>query len=94
MFRTPFLYLLRILKFIVYQTPMVIKQLKMNLALALFLIGILGFILNRKNIILMIIAIEIMLLAVTLLILISSFGFDDNIGQTFGIYIICDNFNI
>ena len=36
----------------------------------------------------MIIAIEIMLLAVTLLILISSFGFDDNIGQTFGIYII------
>ena len=88
MFRTPFLYLLRILKFIVYQTPMVIKQLKMNLALALFLIGILGFILNRKNIILMIIAIEIMLLAVTLLILISSFGFDDNIGQTFGIYII------
>ena len=36
----------------------------MNLALVLFLIGILGFILNRKNIILMIIAIEIMLLAV------------------------------
>ena len=42
----------------------------MNLSLFLFLIGILGFILNRKNIILMIIAIEIMLLAVTLLILI------------------------
>jgi NADH:ubiquinone oxidoreductase subunit K len=37
----------------------------MNLSLFLFLIGILGFILNRKNIILMIIAIEIMLLAVT-----------------------------
>ena len=55
---------------------------------AMFSIGILGFILNRKNIILMIIAIEIMLLSVTLLILISSFGFDDNIGQTFGIYII------
>ena len=60
----------------------------MNLSLILFLIGILGFILNRKNIILMIIAIEIMLLAVTLLILISSFSFDDNIGQTFSIYII------
>src|SRR5216683_2300825 len=42
----------------------------MNLSLFLFLIGILGFILNRKNIILMIIAIEIMLLAVTMLILI------------------------
>jgi NADH-ubiquinone oxidoreductase chain 4L len=37
----------------------------MNLSLFLFLIGIIGFILNRKNIILMIIAIEIMLLAVT-----------------------------
>lgn len=36
----------------------------MNLSLFLFLIGVLGFILNRKNIILMIIAIEIMLLAV------------------------------
>ena len=32
----------------------------MNLSLILFLIGILGFILNRRNIILMIIAIEIM----------------------------------
>jgi NADH-ubiquinone oxidoreductase chain 4L len=60
----------------------------MNFSLLLFLIGILGFILNRKNIILMIIAIEIMLLAVTILILTSSFNFDDNIGQTFSIYII------
>nr|QVG61581.1 NADH dehydrogenase subunit 4L [Rhizoctonia sp.] len=60
----------------------------MNLSIILFLIGILGFILNRKNIILLIISIEIMLLAVTLLVLISSFGFDDNIGQTFGVYII------
>lgn len=60
----------------------------MNLSILLFLIGILGFILNRKNIILMIIAIEIMLLAVTLLVLISSYGFDDNVGQTFSIYII------
>ena len=64
------------------------KKTTMNISLFLFLIGILGFILNRKNIILMIIAIEIMLLAVTLLILISSFGFDDNIGQIFSIYII------
>ena len=60
----------------------------MNLSLLLFLIGILGFIINRKNIILIIISIEIMLLAVTLLILISSFGFDDNVGQTFSVYII------
>jgi NADH-ubiquinone oxidoreductase chain 4L len=60
----------------------------MNIAIILFLIGILGFVLNRKNIILMIIAIEIMLLAVTFLILITSYGFNDSIGQTFSIYII------
>jgi NADH-ubiquinone oxidoreductase chain 4L len=60
----------------------------MNLSLILFLIGILGFILNRKNIILMIISIEIMLLAVTLLVLVSSYAFDDIQGQTYSIYII------
>ncbi|EDR03126.1 uncharacterized protein LACBIDRAFT_238848 [Laccaria bicolor S238N-H82] len=63
----------------------------MNLSLLLFLIGILGFILNRKNIILMIITIEIMLLSGTLLILIMSFGFDDNVHQTFSIYIISES---
>ncbi len=60
----------------------------MNLSLILFLIGILGFVLNRKNIILMLISIEIMLLAITFLILINSFSFDDILGQTFAIYII------
>ena len=60
----------------------------MNLSLILFLIGILCFVLNRKNIILMIVAIEIMLLAVTLLILIVSYGFNDSIGQTYSLYII------
>lgn len=60
----------------------------MFLALILFLIGILGFVLNRKNIILMLISIEIMLLAITFLILISSINFNDIFGQTFAIYII------
>lgn len=60
----------------------------MNLSLIIFLIGILGFVLNRKNIILMIISIEIMLLAITFLILISSLSFDDILGQTYGIYVI------
>jgi hypothetical protein len=51
----------------------------MNLSLVLCLFGILGFILNRKHMILMIftISIELMLLAVTLLVLISSYAFDD-----------------
>ena len=60
----------------------------MNISLILFLIGILGFVLNKKNIIMMLISIEIMLLAITLLILINSFNFDDILGQVFAIYII------
>jgi len=59
-----------------------------NFSLILFLIGILGFVLNRKNIILMLISIEIMLLSITFLILINSLNFDDILGQTFAIYII------
>ncbi len=60
----------------------------MNITLILFLIGILGFVLNRKNIILMLISIEIMLLAITFLILVSSLNIDDIIGKTYAIYII------
>jgi len=60
----------------------------MILSIILFIVGVLGFILNRKNLILLIISIEIILLALTLLVLISSYQFDDISGQTFGIYII------
>jgi len=60
----------------------------MLIGFSLFLIAILSFILNRKNIILMLISIEIMLLAVTFLILINSLLFEDILGQVFSIYII------
>jgi NADH-ubiquinone oxidoreductase chain 4L len=59
-----------------------------NLSLILLIIGIIGFVLNRKNIILMLICIEIILLAITLLILVSSLEFDDILGQVYAIYII------
>jgi NADH-ubiquinone oxidoreductase chain 4L len=60
----------------------------MHITLILFLIGVLGFVFNRKNIILMLISIEIMLLAITFLILVSSFNMDDIIGQIYAIYVI------
>jgi len=60
----------------------------MKFSLILFLIGTLGFVLNKKNIILMLISIEIMLLSITFLILVSSLSYDDILGQTFSIYII------
>jgi len=59
-----------------------------DLSIILFLVGIIGFVLNRKNIILIIISIEIMLLAVTFLILVNSLTFDDTLGQTYAIYVI------
>jgi NADH-ubiquinone oxidoreductase chain 4L len=60
----------------------------LRLSLILFLIGTLGFVLNKKNIILMLISIEIMLLSITFLILLSSVNFDDVLGQTLSVYII------
>ena len=60
----------------------------MNISILLFLIGILGFVLNRKNIILMLISIEIMLLSITFLILITSLTFEDIVGQVYAVYII------
>lgn len=60
----------------------------MSFSLILFIIGLLGFILHRKNVFLMLMCIEIMLLSVTLLIVVSSQAMDDLIGQCFGIYII------
>ena len=60
----------------------------LGMVYAMCSIGILGFVLNRKNIILMLISIEIMLLSITFLILVSSLYIDDIIGQTYAIYII------
>jgi len=60
----------------------------MLIALSLFLISILAFVFNRKNIILMLISIEIMLLSVTFIILTNSLLFEDIFGQVFAIYII------
>lgn len=59
-----------------------------NLILLTYLIGILGFVFNRKNIIQMIISIEIIFLALTFLVLVSSISIDDILGQTFAIYVI------
>jgi NADH-ubiquinone oxidoreductase chain 4L len=60
----------------------------MILSSILFIIGVLGFTLNQKNLIILLISIEIMLLAVTIIILISAYSFNDAVGQTFGVFII------
>lgn len=60
----------------------------MTLSLCLFLVGIIGFLLNRNNLILILICIEILLVSITLFILITSFNHDDIFGETFSIYIL------
>ena len=60
----------------------------MVLSIILFLIGFLGFVFNRKSIILLFISIEIMLLSLTLNILSSAFRFEDVDGLIFSIIII------
>ena len=54
----------------------------------LFLIGILGLVLNRKNIIIIIMSIELMLLAVNLNFIIFSIYLDDVLGQLFVLFIL------
>lgn len=60
----------------------------MLVSITLYLIGILGFILNRSNLIILLISIEIMLLSVTILVLVSAYAYDDAIGQSFAVFII------
>jgi NADH:ubiquinone oxidoreductase subunit K len=57
-------------------------------SMILFLLGIWGIFLNRKNIIVMLMSIELMLLAVNLNFLLFSVSLDDLIGQLFALLIL------
>ncbi|MBY3555969.1 NADH-quinone oxidoreductase subunit NuoK [Modestobacter lapidis] len=60
----------------------------MSISIILFLIGLIGFVLNKKNLILCFISIEMMLLAITILILQGSVLMDDITGVLYGIIIL------
>ena len=60
----------------------------MNLSLFLFIIEILGFILNRKNIIILIISVEMILLAISFIMILSSIFLDDLVGINFSLYLL------
>lgn len=55
---------------------------------ALFFIGIFGIVLNRKNIIITLMALELMLLAVNLNFTLFSVYLDDIVGQIFVLFIL------
>ena len=54
----------------------------------LFLLGIWGIFFNRKNIIIMLMSIDLMLLAVNLNFLVFSVYLDDLIGQLFALFVL------
>jgi NADH-quinone oxidoreductase subunit K len=60
----------------------------LNIVVFLFLIGVLGLVLNRKSILITIMSIELMLLAVNLNFIIFSIYLDDVIGHIFVIFIL------
>lgn len=58
------------------------------ISFALFFLGMCGIVLGRKNIIIMLMSIELMLLAVNLNFLIFSVYIDDLIGQLFALLVL------
>ena len=54
----------------------------------LFLIGVLGIVLNRKNILIILMSVELMLLAVNINFVVFSVYLDDLIGQMFALFIL------
>ena len=60
----------------------------LSISTFLFLIGVLGIILNRKNVLLILMSIELMLLASNINFVAFSVFLDDSIGQVFALYIL------
>jgi NADH-quinone oxidoreductase subunit K len=60
----------------------------LSFPIIIFLIGLNGIFLNRKNILLIIICVELVLLSLNFSFLIVSFYLDDVLGQIFAIFIL------
>jgi|TARA_B110000902_G_C14218171_1_gene554030 NADH:ubiquinone oxidoreductase subunit K len=59
-----------------------------SISIIVFFIGLIGIFINRKNILLIIICVELNLLAINFAFLISSFYLDDVLGQIYTIFIL------
>ncbi len=60
----------------------------LTFATLLFLLGIWGIFLNRKNILIMVMSIELMLLSVNILFIFFSIALDDLLGQIVSLFIL------
>nr|AAN04070.1 NADH dehydrogenase subunit 4L [Amoebidium parasiticum] len=59
-----------------------------GIGMTLFVTGVLGIILNRKNIIIILMSIELMLLAININLIVFSILLDDSIGQILALWIL------
>lgn len=59
-----------------------------KIGLVIYIIGIVGIIWNRKNIIIVLMSIELMLLGVNISVVMSSIRMDDIVGSIYGILIL------
>lgn len=60
----------------------------LNVAITLYLLGIWGIVLNRKNIIILLMSIELMLLSINLNFVTFSVFIDDLVGQIFALFVL------
>ena len=60
----------------------------LTVAFILFILGVLGIVVNRKNIIILLMSIELMLLSINFLLLTVSSFIDDLNGEVFAFYIL------
>ena len=54
----------------------------------LFILGVLGIVVNRKNIIVMLMSVELMLLSINFILIVGSILLDNLIGEIFALYIL------
>lgn len=60
----------------------------LTVGVILFILGVLGIVLNRSNLIIMLMSIELMLLAIAFLFLINSVVIDNLIGEIFTLMVL------
>lgn len=54
----------------------------------LFILGVLGIVINRKNIIVMLMSVELMLLSINFILIVGSVLLENMLGEIFGLYIL------
>ena len=60
----------------------------LTVSMILFLIGITGIVLNRKNILIILMSVELMLLAINMNFVVFSVYLDDLLGQMFALFVL------